>query len=382
MSAPFASDFRSDTVTKPTPAMRRAMAEAEVGDDVLDGDPTVRKLEERSAAWLGKDGALFVPSGTMANQVAAGVFARRGEEAIVERSAHVLLYEAGALAALHGLQTVTLAGERGALDPEAVRAHIRPDYVHRPRTALVCVEQTHMAAGGRVVPLENLRAVYAAASERGVAVHLDGARLPHAVVASGTPAEVWARCADSVSVCLSKGLGAPVGSIIAGSAEFVREARVVRKRLGGWMRQAGVIAAAGLVALETGVERLAEDHALARAIAETAHGRPGLISDPADVETNIVSVRIAGPARDGPLARASAGPGVTRAADGPGLAHAADGPGLAHALDGPGLARALGAHGIGVLAFERDAVRFVTHRDVGPADVEGLARALDAILLA
>ncbi len=337
------SDFRSDTVTKPTAAMLDAMVAAEVGDDVLDGDPTVRRLEERAAEWLGKDGAFFVPSGTMANQVAAGVWARRGEEAIVERSAHVLVYEAGALGALHGLQTVTLAGERGALDPEEVRASIRPDYEHCPRTAFVAVEQTHMSSGGRVVPLENLRALRAVTAERGVALHMDGARLPHAVVASGISAAEWAASADSVSVCLSKGLGAPVGSIVAGDSDFLVEALLVRKRLGGWMRQAGVIAAAGLVALESGVERLAEDHALARALAEVVGGRAGLRC--AEIETNLVEVAIERPD-----------------------------------LDGPGLAAALAEHGIGVLALKPGAVRFITHRDVGPTDVERVSRALDAIL--
>lgn len=346
-AAPPPSDFRSDTVTRPTPRMRAAMAAAEVGDDVLDGDPTVRRLEERAAEWLGKAGALFVPSGTMANQVALGVWARRGEEVVVEREAHVLLFEAGALGALHGLQAVTLAGRRGALDAGEVRAALRPDFVHCPRTAAVCVEQTHMGSGGRVVPLEALDGVRAVAAERGVPVHMDGARLANAVVASGVPAAEHAARADSVSVCLSKGLGAPVGSVVAGSDDFLAEARVLRKRLGGWMRQSGIVAAAGLIALEEGVERLAEDHALARAVAECAAGRPGLACDPADVETNIAIVRVVG----GPL-------------------------------DGPALAAALARHGVGVMALRPDALRFVTHRDVGPEDVRRLERALDAILSA
>jgi len=342
--AGFASDFRSDTVTRPTPAMRRAMAEAEVGDDVLDGDPTVGRLEARAAEWLGKDGALFVPSGTMANQVALGVWGRPGDEVILEREAHVLRWEAGAMSALHGLQSVVLAGRRGALDAGEVAALIRPDFVHCPRTALVCVEQTHMDAGGAVVPLAALEEVRRVTGERGVRVHMDGARLPHAQVASGVPAARYAACADSVSVCLSKGLGAPVGSIVAGSAEFVARARVVRKRLGGWMRQAGIVAAGGLVALEHGLARLEEDHRLARELAGSLHGRFGLACPPESVETNIAQVAVE---RDD--------------------------------LDAPELARRLGAEGVGVMALRPRVLRFVTHRDVGPDDVARALRAFEHI---
>jgi len=339
------SDFRSDTVTKPTDAMRRAMAEAEVGDDVLDGDPTVQRLEEAAARWLGKEGALFVPSGTMANQVAVGCWTRPGDEVIVEREAHLLLYEAGGLGYLHGVQTLTLAGVRGALDPREVARSIRSDYVHVPRTGLVCMEQTHMSAGGRVVPLELLDGVADVCRERGVPVHLDGARLPNAVAASGVPAAEFAARADSVTVCLSKGLGAPVGSIVAGDAAFRERAVVVRKRLGGWMRQAGCIAAAGLLALEEGVEHLADDHHLAREVAATVAGFDGLVADPEQVETNLVVVEV-DPAR----------------------------------IEARALADGLAARGVLVLALGPSSVRFVTHRDVGLPDVERLRGALTDLL--
>jgi threonine aldolase len=325
--------------------MRAAMASAEVGDDVLDGDPTVRKLEERAAAWLGKEGSLFVPSGTMANQVALGSWTKPGDEVIVEREAHVLRWEAGAAGFLHGVQTATLASTRGAMDPADVRATIRPEFIHCPRTALVCVEQTHMGAGGAVVPLDNLEAVARVARERKIPVHLDGARLANAVVESGIAASRWAACADSVSLCFSKGLGAPVGSVIAGSKDFLERARVVRKRLGGWMRQSGVLAAAALMALEENVERLAQDHALAKSLARALDGLPGLACSPSSVETNIVRVEVA---------------------------HAE--------FDAASLAARLRDHGVLVSALSPRVLRFVTHLDVGPGDVERAASALRTIL--
>ncbi len=339
------SDFRSDTVTRPSAAMREAMARAEVGDDVLDGDPTVGELESYAADCLGKDGALFVASGTMANQVALGSWVRPGDEVIAEEGAHILLYEAGAMGYLHGAQAVTLPGENGALDPEQVRAKIRPEYIHCPRTALVCVEQTHMGAGGRVVPLESLRAVCDVARDGGVHVHMDGARLANAEAASGIPAREWAACADSVSVCLSKGLGAPVGSIIAGGEDFLERARVIRKRLGGWMRQAGVIAAPGLIALRDGRARLSEDHALAQDLAAALDAMPGLSSPPGEVDTNLVRVRVELPD-----------------------------------LDAAALSARLEEEGVLVFALTPDTLRFVTHLDVGPDDLERLVSALRRIL--
>lgn len=344
-SIPFTADFRSDTVTKPTREMREAMLTASVGDDVLDGDPTVGLLERTAAKWLGKAGALYVPSGTMANQIAMGSWGRHGDEVILERGAHILAYEAGALGRLHGLQSVTLEGHNGVLDPELVRAAIRPDFIHCPNTAAICVEQTHMGSGGRVLPLENLTAMGAMAKECGVPLHMDGARLAHAVVRSGHSAASFGACVDSVSLCLSKGLGAPVGSIIAGDEAFLERARVVRKQLGGWMRQAGLLAAAGLLALEKGVERLAEDHALARELAGTLDGKFGLSCPAADVETNLVLVEL----QDTPI-------------------------------DGPELCARLGEHGIGVLPLKPRQLRFVVHRDVSGEHVQAAVAALEAIL--
>ena len=339
------SDFRSDTVTRPTPELRRAIAEAAVGDDVLDGDPTVRELEEYAAGWLGKEGALFVPSGTMANQVALGVWTRPGDELICEADAHIVRWEAGASGFLHGVQTRLLVGERGALDPAEVDAAVQPIFIHSPATVLVCVEQTHMGAGGAVVPLERLRALRGVAGQHDLPLHMDGARLANAVVASGVAADEYAAQVDSVSLCLSKGLGAPVGSVVAGDEAFLEQARRVRKRLGGWMRQAGGIAAGGLHALRNHVERLAEDHALARELASCCARFDGLEVDPAAVETNLVMVRVSSPAPEAAV-----------------------------------LAEELSNHGVRVSALSRDVLRFVTHMDVGPADLERLERSLEEIL--
>ena len=343
------SDFRSDTVTKPSAAMRRAMAEADVGDDVLDGDPTVRALEEEVARILGKEGSMFVPSGTMANQVALGVWTRPGDEIVIERNGHLAKYEGGAAGYLHGVQTLTLHAEDGRLDPAEIRKVIRPPSPHCPRTALVCVEQTFMgsghAAGGRVLPQENLAGVRKVAKEAGIPVHMDGARLWNAAIASGIDARTHASFADSVSVCLSKGLGAPVGSLIAGDRAFLERARIVRKRLGGWMRQAGILAAAGLYALRHNLARLADDHALARSIAESIHGRHGISCPPGEVETNIVYAQIDHPR-----------------------------------YDAPNVSAALEEEGIRVTAYTPRALRFVTHLDVGAEDVRKLVRALDALL--
>ena len=335
-----AADFRSDTVTRPSAAMRAAALEAEVGDDVLDGDPTVRALEAEAAAWLGKPRALFVPSGTMANQVALGAWTRPGDEIVCQRWAHVTTFEGGAAGFLHGVQSLTLGGRDGRMDAEEVREAIRPDFIHCPRTALVCLEQTHNVAGGVVVPMEEVQAVSAVAREHGVPVHLDGARLANAVVASGIPAPRWTEHADSVSLCLSKGLGAPVGSVVAGEADFIERAMRVRKRLGGWMRQAGLVAAAARVALRQNVERLALDHAMARDVAQRLGAIDGLSSDPGAVDTNIAMVEVT---RDG-----------VSAAD---------------------VARELGARGVRVMPMGPQVLRFVTHLDLTADDVRALERA-------
>ncbi len=281
-------DLRSDTVTRPTPAMRRAMARAEVGDDVFGDDPTVRRLEERVAEVLGREAALFVPSGTMANQLAVRVLTRPGDEILVEAHAHLYYYEAGAPAALSGVTCRCLAGERGVFGPAAVEAARRPADVHFPPTRLVCVENTHNRGGGRVWPPAVLREVAACARRHGLRLHLDGARLWNASVACGVPERELAAPFDTVSVCFSKALGAPVGSALAGSRECIAEARRFRKMFGGGMRQAGILAAGALYALEHHRERLAEDHARARRLAEALAELPGTAIDPATVETNLV----------------------------------------------------------------------------------------------
>ncbi len=286
-------DLRSDTVTRPTPAMREAMARAEVGDDVYGEDPTVRRLEERSAALLGKEAALFVPSGTMANQLALAVLARAGDEVICEVGAHLYAFEGGGMAALWGVQARPLTGERGILDPAAVEAAIRPDDAHFARTRAVAIENTHNRGGGIAWPLAAVRAVAEVASRRGLHLYMDGARLMNAVVALGVSAAEVAAPATLASLCFSKGLGAPVGSALAGPRELISEARRVRKRLGGGMRQAGILAAAALHALDHHVERLAEDHRNASRLGELLAGLPGgRLHFP--VETNLVFVRFEG----------------------------------------------------------------------------------------
>ncbi len=284
-------DLRSDTITNPTEEMRRAMYEAEVGDDVYGEDPTVNRLQEKSAEIMGKEAAMYVASGTMGNQAAILTHTRPGTEVIMEANAHIYYYEAGAASAFAGIQPRPLPGHKGALLPEQVESAIRPDDVHLPPTSLICLENTHNRAGGKVVPLENMKAIYDLARRHDLPVHLDGARIFNASIASGIPVQDFTACTTSVQFCFSKGLGAPVGSIIVGPAEFIEEAKRWRKRLGGGMRQAGVIASACLVALETMIDRLADDHANARLLAEGLDGIKGLGFDPAEVETNIIIVR-------------------------------------------------------------------------------------------
>ncbi len=280
-------DLRSDTVTRPTPEMRRAMAEAEVGDDGYGEDPTVAALEEAYAGLVGKEAALYVPSGTMANQIAVRVLARPGTAVVAGARQHVVAFEAGAAARNAGVQFHTLDDGAGVLDPAAVAYAAELEAYHQPEVSLVCVENTHMAAGGVPWSLGELAAVAAAAP--GVPVHMDGARLFNAAVAAGTSPAASAAVATTVMSCLSKGLCAPVGSVLAGPADVIEQGRVERKRLGGAMRQAGVIAAAGLVALRSMVDRLAEDHARARRLAEAVADRwPAAGCDPDRVLTNLV----------------------------------------------------------------------------------------------
>lgn len=283
-------DLRSDTVTKPTPDMRRAMAQAEVGDDVYGEDPTVNRLQEYAAELLGFEAALFVPSGTMGNQVAIAVHTRPGQEVIVEAQSHIYNVEMATMARFSGVQPRVLLGDRGVFTAQQVEAAIRPNLYYLAHTGLVCLENTHNAAGGRIFPLSVTREILEVAHRHGIPVHLDGARIFNAAVALGVPAKELVRGFDSVMFCLSKGLGAPVGSMLCGSREFIQEARRVRKALGGGMRQAGVLAAAGLYALTHHIDRLAEDHENARILAEGLSQIPGLSVTPP--ETNIVLVEI------------------------------------------------------------------------------------------
>lgn len=326
-------DLRSDTVTRPTPAMRSAMATAEVGDDGYGEDPTVRRLEEAFAARVGKEAALFLPSGTMANQVALLTLAGPGRLVVAGRRQHLVMSERGAAGVNGSFQLYTVDDDDGRLDRAAVQEAIEGDVGHSPPVALVAVENTHMVSGGRVLPAEESAALAAL----GAPVHLDGARLFNAEVASGVPVARFAAAAVTVTCCVSKGLGAPVGSLLGGPAEVVAEARVHRARLGGGLRQAGILAAAGLVALGVMVERLAQDHRRARVLAEAVADRyPGVI-EPAAVETNIVV-----------------------------FPHAAPEPFLAH----------LGAAGVLGGRLGPRTVRLVTHLDVDDAGLERAVRAV------
>lgn len=288
-------DLRSDTVTLPPPAMRQAMFEAELGDDVYGEDPTINRLEAMAAERLGKEAALFVPSGTMANLVCLLVHCRRGDEVIMGHLAHTFLFEAGSSAAVGGIHPHTVPNQPdGTLDLADVKAALRaPGNSHFPRSRLICLENTHNRCSGAVLSPAYVTQVRALADRNGLAIHLDGARLFNAAVALDVEPAVLARDADSVSFCLSKGLSAPVGSLVCGPAEFIREAHRQRKMLGGGMRQAGVLAAAGIVALETMVDRLAEDHANARRLAEGLARLPGIVLDPEQVPTNIAIFALA-----------------------------------------------------------------------------------------
>lgn len=332
-------DLRSDTVTKPTPEMREAMFRAEVGDDVYGEDPTVNRLEELGASIVGFEAALFVPSGTMGNQVAIMSHTQRGDEIIMESMAHICTYEVGAPAVLSGVQIRTIKGTYGVMDPTEVEEAIRKPNIHFPRTSLICLENTHNRSGGCVIPIENMKAIYEIASRHGVKVHLDGARVFNAAVALGVDVKEITRYCDSVQFCLSKGLCAPVGSLVAGSREFIERARKARKLLGGGMRQAGIIAAAGIIALTKMVDRLKEDHENARILAERLCQVPGLYIDMKTVQTNMVVV-------------GTRGLGV----------------------DGPEFAAALKKRGVLCNADLPYRVRLVTHREISREDVEEAAR--------
>jgi threonine aldolase len=285
-------DLRSDTVTRPTPAMRAAMAAADVGDDVFGDDPTVLRLEEHVAALLGKEAALYVPSGTMSNQLGLRVHCQPGDEFLCETNCHILCYEQAAYAQLFGLAAQPVEGEHGVLQVEQLMDRLRPANDHCPRTRLVCIENTHNRGAGRIQPYDAVAEICGWAAEAGLARHLDGARLFNAVVATGISAADWSSHFDTVSVCFSKGLGAPVGSALCGPTDLIRQARRHRKALGGGMRQAGIIAAGALYALDHNIDRLADDHANARILAEAIRNTPGLRLDPEIIDTNIVIFEI------------------------------------------------------------------------------------------
>jgi threonine aldolase len=285
-------DLRSDTVTKPTPEMRRAMAEAEVGDDQYREDPTVQRLEEAAAEKLGMEAALFMPSGTMANQVAIKIHTEPGQEVITEERGHIYNFEMAAMSGLCGVLPRILSAEDGILEVDAIRKAVRPKVYSRPQTGLITLENSHNHRGGNVYPLERSREIQAFAREAGIPVHLDGARIFNAATALGRAAKDLARGHDSVMFCLSKGLCAPVGSMLCGSEELIRRALSVRKFFGGALRQAGVLAAAGLVGLEKMVGRLADDHDNARVLAERLSEINGISIDPTKVITNILFIEV------------------------------------------------------------------------------------------
>jgi threonine aldolase len=335
-------DIRSDTVTRPGPAMRAAMAKAEVGDDGYAEDPTVRALEEHAASRLGKQAALFMPSGTMGNLTALLTHAQRGDEVLLEATSHIQRSELGGIAALAGLPARPLPGVRGAVPLEAIEAACEAgDYGTLPRPKLLCLETTHNAAGGAVLPLGYMAEAAALARRRGLALHLDGARLFNAAVALGVPAEAIARHVDSVTFCLSKGLGAPVGSLLCGTRDFIAQARRTRRMLGGTMRQAGVLAAAGLFALEHMVDRLADDHARAKRLAAGLADIAPSLSDPAAVETNILFVDFA-----------------------------------ASGVVASEWARRLGERGILCRPASATRMRFVLHAEISDADVDAVLAAV------
>jgi len=330
-------DLRSDTVTLPTPEMRRAMAEAELGDDVYGEDPTVNRLQERVAEILGHEAALFTPSGTMANEIAIKVWTQPGDAILVDAESHILHYELAGPAVIAGVLVETYPITDGVFNLSDIPPRIRVADDHVPGTRLLCIENTHNRCGGTILPPEWMPELRALVDRHQLRLHLDGARLFNASVALGVPLQAWSRWADSVMVAFSKGLCCPVGSVLAGSREFIREAHRVRKLLGGGMRQVGVLAAACIVALETMVERLAEDHARAKRLAEAIAELPGFSVNLRTVQTNMVYVHTARPALE--------------------------------------VERALAARGVLCIALDPHRLRLVTHKDVDDAAIDHAIRA-------
>ena len=337
-------DLYSDTVTRPTKDMRRFMCEAEVGDEQKHEDPTVNLLQDMVTDLLGKEAAVFLPSGTMCNEIALRVHCRPGEEMLAHRTAHPIHFETGGPGALAGVNIRPLDGARGQYDAATLEEGIRPDFRHYPRSRLVWVEQTSNLGGGSIWPLARVRAVTDVARRHRLSTHLDGARLMNAVVASGVAAREWAAPFDSAWIDFTKGLGAPVGAALAGSREFIAEAWRLKQQMGGAMRQAGIIAAGGVYALRHHVKRLAEDHANGRRLAEGLAALPGVRLDPATVETNIVFFDVGGP------------------------------------LDAPAVVEQLLARGVRMGAMGARTIRAVTHLDVSGAQIERALEAARAVL--
>ena len=338
------SDFRSDTVTRPTEKMRRAMAEAVVGDDVLGDDPTVQKLEALAAETMGKEAALFCPSGTMANSIAVKMWTNILEEVIVEERSHIYNMESTHMTFISGVTPRPVRSERGAMDPKDIVANIRKPNVHTPRTSLICLENTHNNWGGAVISLENFKAIRKVADEHGLKVHLDGARIFNASVASGVPVKEFANEVDSLQFCLSKGLAAPVGSMLVANRERIEFGRRLRKALGGGMRQVGVLAAPGIIALTEMVERLKDDHTRAKTLAKGISGLAGIKIDPATVETDIIIFGFEHPT-----------------------------------ITVPAMLEKMKEKGILALAV-LGGIRMVTHKDVGDEDVDRAIKAFREIL--
>lgn len=336
----FSVDLRSDTVTQPTAEMRAAMASASVGDDVIETDPTADRLQQQVAEILGKEAALFMPSGSMTNQIAIRLHCGRGDEFLCEADCHVYNYEQAAFAQLSGIVARTIQGKHGVLEPSQVEGKIRPIGDHLVRTSMLTLENTHNRGGGTIQPLSNVQTLCGWARENGLATHLDGARLFNAVAATGIEADVWCQGFDSVSVCFSKGLGAPVGSALAGSRDFIKQARRARKLFGGGMRQCGIIAAGAIYALENHRDRLTEDHQLAQQLAEAIRGIDGLHLDP-EPQTNIVMVKV-----DAQLGNSAS------------------------------WVEALKNRGVGLLAMGPQHLRMVTHMDVSTEQIRKASEAL------
>lgn len=332
----FPIDLRSDTVTQPSPAMRQFMAQAEVGDAVIDIDPTTERLEKLTAEMLGKEAAIFMPSGSMTNQIAIRLHCQPGDEFLCEENCHVYNYEQAAFAQLSGVVARTLPGDNGVLTPEQFEGKVRPENDHLVRTRLVCLENTHNRGSGKVQPFDVVQKITSWADENGLRTHLDGARLFNAAAATGISVADWSAMFDSVSVCFSKGLGAPVGSALAGPADFIKQAKRARKLFGGGMRQSGIIAAGALFALQNNVSRLAEDHEKAAKLAEAIRQAEGIHLDVDPVETNIVIFSI-----DQKLGTAAQ------------------------------LQAALAERGVKVLSVAPQKIRMVTHLDVSMLQVDG-----------